>query len=154
MPGKVGAGIRGNDADGRRNQIDAEGSVRLAEMKDDRGVVGRFDGGDHAKGALFWGFVGGIPDEVKGRFDIGGGQRAAIVEANAAADMENVSKRVGSRPGFGKITAETHLIVALQQAAEEESIDALGLRIDSEARVEVGGVGFNEEGEGGRIVVR
>src|SRR5439155_18279311 len=70
---KIRAGIRGNDADGRRNEIHAEGSVRLAEMKNDCGVVGRFDRGDHAKGALFWGFVGGILDEIEGRFYIGGG---------------------------------------------------------------------------------
>jgi len=40
-----------------------------------------------------------------------------------------------------------HLIVALQQAAEEESIDALGLRIGGEARVEIGRAGFDEKGK-------
>src|SRR5229473_1105352 len=73
MAGKVGASVRGNDADGGRNEIHAERSVRLGEMKNDRGVVRRFDGGDHAKGAAFWGFVGGTQDEIEGRFDIGGG---------------------------------------------------------------------------------
>ena len=68
--------------------------------------------------------------------------------------MEDVSERVGSRPGFGKITVEIHLVVALQQAAEEESIDALGLRIGGEARVEIGGAGFDEKSEGRRIGVR
>jgi hypothetical protein len=57
-------------------------------MKDDRGVVGRFDGGNHAKGALLWGFVGGILDELKRRFDVSGSYRAAVVEANTAAKME------------------------------------------------------------------
>jgi len=47
-----------------------------------------------------------------------------------------------------------HLIVALQQAAEEESIDALGLRIGGKARVEIGGAGFDEEGERSGIAVR
>ena len=42
---------------------------------------------------------------------------------------------------------EIHLIVALQQAAEEESVDLLRLRIGGKARVEVGGAGFNEEGK-------
>ncbi len=48
---------------------------------------------------------------------------------------------------------EIHLIVALQQATKKESIDALGLRIGGKARVEVGGAGFNEEGERGRVMV-
>jgi hypothetical protein len=75
------------------------------------------------------------------------------VEANAAAEMEDVSERVGSRPGFSKIAAKIHLIVALQQAAEEESIDALGLRIGGEARVEIGGAGFDKKGKRRRIGV-
>src|SRR6267143_1129333 len=73
------------------------------------------------------------------------------VALTSAAEMEDVSERVGSRPGFGKIAVETHLIVALQQAAEEEPIDALGLRIGGKARVEVGGAGFDEEGKRRRI---
>ena len=73
VAGKIGAGVCRNDADGARNEIHAEGSVRLSEMKDDRGVVGSFDGGDHAKGSLFRGFIGGIHDEVESRLDVGGG---------------------------------------------------------------------------------
>ena len=73
MAGKIGAGVYGNDANGARNEIHAEGSVRLSEMKDDRGIVGSFDRGDHAKGSLFRGFIGGIHDEVEGCLDVGGG---------------------------------------------------------------------------------
>jgi hypothetical protein len=153
VAGKIGAGICRNDANGARNKIHAEGSVRLSKMKDDRGGVGRFDGGDHAKGALFRGFIGGIHDEVESRLDVGGGERAAVVEANAAAKMENVRERIRSRPGFRKIAVKIHLIVALQQAAEEEPIDALGLRIRGKARIEVGGAGFDEEGKRRRIGV-
>jgi hypothetical protein len=120
-------------------------------MKDDRGVVGRFDGGDHAKGALLWGFVDRIFDEFESRFDVGGSQRAAIVKANAAAEMEDVREWIGNGPGFGEVAAEIHLIVALQQAAEEKSIDALRLRIGGKARVEIGGAGFDEESKRRRI---
>src|SRR5260370_41759987 len=141
MAGKVGAGVRGNNANGARNEIHAERSVRLAEMKDDRGVVGSFDGRDHAKGALLWGFVDGVPDELECRFDVGGSQHAAVMEANAAAEMEDVRERVGNRPGFGKGTVEIHLIVALQQPAEEKSIEALGLGIRGKARADVGVAG-------------
>src|SRR5258708_6281983 len=65
--------------------------------------------------------------------------------------MKDVRERIGSRPGFGKIAVEIHLIVALQQAAEQESIDALGLRIGGKARVEIGGAGFDEEGKRRRV---
>jgi hypothetical protein len=35
---------------------------------------------------------------------------------------------------------EIHLVVALEQAAEEQAIDALGLRIGGKAWVEIGGL--------------
>jgi hypothetical protein len=40
---------------------------------------------------------------------------------------------------------EFHLIVADDQAVEEESIDALGGAVGGVAWIEVGRVGFNEE---------
>jgi len=38
---------------------------------------------------------------------------------------------------------EIHLIIARQQAVEEQSIEALRLRIGRKARVEVRGAGFD-----------
>jgi hypothetical protein len=76
------------------------------------------------------------------------------VEACASAQMKHAGERVGSRPGFREIAAEIHLIVALQQAAEEEPIKPLGLCIGAEARVEIGGAGFDEEGQRRRVVAR
>ncbi len=84
-----------NDADGGAREIPEEGGVGLVEMKDDRGGVRRFDGGDHAEGAAFGRAIGGIEDEVEGGFDVGGGERAAVVEADTAAKMEDVGERVG-----------------------------------------------------------
>jgi hypothetical protein len=52
---------------------------------------------------------------------------------------------------------EVHLGVALEKAREEEAVEVGGLAVGGVARVEVGGVGFEEEGEGvgtGRRVVR
>ena len=76
------------------------------------------------------------------------------METDIAAEMEDVSNGVGRVPGFGEVAVEIHLIVALEEAAEEQAVNALGLRIGGEARVEVGGAGFDEEGEGGGIGAR
>ncbi len=76
------------------------------------------------------------------------------MEADPAAQMENIGARVGSRPGFRKVAAEVHLIVALEEAAEEQSVKALGLRVGGKARVEVRGIGFDEKGEGVGIGMR
>jgi len=45
------------------------------------------------------------------------------------------------------------LIVALEETAEEQAVNPLGLRIGGEARVEVGGAGFDEESDGGGIAL-
>jgi len=76
---------------------------------------------------------------------------APIVEADTAAKMEDVGKRIGSRPGFGEVAVKIHLIISLEQAAEEEPVDALGLGIGGEARIEVGGIRFDQEGQRRRI---
>ena len=154
MAREIRACIRRNDANSGGNKIYGEGGVRLAKMKNDGSGVRGFDGGDHAKGAEFRRFVGRIPDEFESGFDVSGGERAAIVEPNAAPEMENVGERIRGGPGFGEVAVEIHLIVALEEAAEEQAVNALGLRIGGEARVEVGRAGFDEEGEGGRIAVR
>ena len=80
---------------------------------------------------------------------VGGGERAAVVEAHAAAKMKDIGARVRSGPGFGEVAAEIHPIVAVGEAAKEQSVDALGLRVRGEARVELGG-----QGDGRGIAVR
>jgi hypothetical protein len=93
-----------------------------------------------------WRAVGGIADEIVGGFDIGGGDGAAVVEVNALAEMEDVGERVGNGPGFGEIAVEVHLGVALEEAGEEEAVKMSGLAVGGVARVEIGGVRFQEKG--------
>ena len=76
------------------------------------------------------------------------------MEANTMAEMENISTWIWGLPGFCEIAVEIHLIVALQQAVEQESIEALRLRISGKTRIEIGGAGFDEESKRRRIVVR
>jgi len=73
------------------------------------------------------------------------------VEEDAFAEMEDVGEGSGRVPGFGEIRVEIHLGVALDQAVEKESGEALGLCVRAEAGVEVGGIGFDDEGQGGGI---
>src|ERR1700730_13681476 len=154
MVGKIGAGLGGNDADRRTNQIDGERRIGLAEMEYYRDVIGRLDRSDQPKGPALGRLVGWIQDEVEGGFHVRGSERAAIVEAHSAPKVENVGKRIADVPGFGEVAVEVHPIIALQEAAEQESVDALGLRIGGETRVEIGGAGFDEKRQGRGISVR
>src|SRR5260370_29409410 len=118
-------------------------------MEDDGQWIGRVDFFDLAEAAALWRFVGGIEDEVESGFNVGGGERAAIVESYVGLQVENVGERVGSVPGFGQVAVEIHLCVAGEEAAEDESVKALRLAVGGEAWVEIDGIGFDEEGEGG-----
>jgi hypothetical protein len=46
------------------------------------------------------------------------------------------------------------LAVAFEEGGEEEAVDVGGVGVGGDARVEVGGVGFDEESEGRGIGVR
>jgi hypothetical protein len=46
-----------------------------------------------------------------------------------------------------------HPVVAFEEAAEEQAVDVLRLRVGGEARVEIGGIGLDQDGEGARIGV-
>lgn len=52
------------------------------------------------------------------------------------AEMENIGDRIRCFPGFSKIAVEIHLIVAVEQAVEEQSIETLRLRIGGKAWIE------------------
>ena len=107
------------------DEVDRERGVGFLEVEDDGGGIGRFDGGDQAEGAALGGFVGGIHHEFEGGFHVGGGERAAVVEVDVVAEMEDVGERIGSVPGFGEIAVEFHLGVAFEEAGEEQAVDVL-----------------------------
>jgi len=114
-------------------------------------MYGDYDGGDHAEGAALGRVIGGIEDVVEGGFYVLRGEGATIVEFDVAAEMENVGERIGKFPGFGEVAVKVHLLIALEEGGEEKAVEVLGLRVGGVARVEVGGIGFDEEGEGRRI---
>ena len=151
MPGEIGGSIGGNDAHGGTLEVPEEGSGGFVEMEDDGLRIGGFDRVDHAEGAAFGGTVGGVAHEVDGGFDVGGGDGAAIVEEDAFAEMEDVGERSGRVPGFGQVGVEIHFGIALDEAVEKKSRKALGLHVGPEAGVKVGGIGFDDENQGGGI---
>ena len=148
MAGEVGTSVCGNNSDGGTHETGSEGSERRVDVENDFCRIGSLDGGDHAEGAAFGRVIGGIENVVEGRFYICGGERAAVMKANSGAQMEDVGQRIGKVPGFGEVAVQVHLFIALEEGGEEQAVDVLGLRVGGVAGVEVGGVGFDEEGEG------
>src|SRR5215468_12234463 len=120
-------------------------------MKNYAECIGSFYLFDHAEGAALGRFVRRVEDEVERGFDVGGGEWPAVVKFDVGLEMEGVSERVGGLPGLGKVAVEIHLGVAPEKAGKDECVEALGLAVAGEAGVQVGGVGFDEEGERGGV---
>ena len=58
-----------------------------------------------------------------------------VVKMDVGLEMEDISDRIGSLPGFGEIAVEMHLGVAGEESAEDEAVEALGLAVGSKAGV-------------------
>jgi len=148
---KIGRRVSGNDAGGVGNEVDEKRSVRLLEMKNNGLRIGSFNVVDHAEGAALGRFVGGVEDEIESGFYVSRGERATVVEFDVGFEMKNVRERTGHFPRRREVAVEIHLGVAREQAGEDEAVEALRLAVGGEARVEVYGIGFDEEGEVARI---
>ncbi|HKS83074.1 MAG TPA: hypothetical protein VJR23_16340 [Candidatus Acidoferrales bacterium] len=64
-------------------------------------------------------------------------------------EMKDVGLRVGHFPFFGEIGGEVEMVVALEETVEEEEVDMRGEGVGADARIEIGGHGFEEEVDGG-----
>lgn len=120
-------------------------------MEDDGPGIGRGDGIDESVGAALGRFDRAGADRVEGEFHVGGSERLAVGEMNVMAEMENVGLCVAHFPFFGEVRGEVEMVVALKEAVEEEKVEVGGEGVCADARVEIGGRGFEEEGDGGVV---
>src|SRR5271168_3471788 len=73
---------------------------------------------------------------------------------DAHAQMKNVGKRVGRFPGLRQIAVQNHLVIALQEAVEEQAVEVLRLAVGGKARIEIRGVRLDQQSYGRKILVR
>ena len=73
------------------------------------------------------------------------------MELHSGAKVEDVGERVGRLPAFREIAADVHLVVAFDEAAEYEAVDAFGEGVGANARVEIGRHGFDQERDAGGV---
>ena len=92
---------------------------------------------------------GAVEDGVDGEFDVAGGEGAAVVKAGVGAEVKDPGERVGGFPRSGEEGLEAEVLVAADEGVEEEGVDVLGLGVDADAGIEVGGAGLDEHGDGG-----
>ncbi len=61
--------------------------------------------------------------------------------------MKNVSQRIGNLPAIGESGCNIQIVSAGKQIVEDQVVDALRLRIEADARIQICGAGFDDHDE-------
>ena len=76
---------------------------------------------------------------------IAGGERAAVVEADARAQVKREGQRVGLLPAFGQRRREVKARIAGDKTVEQKLVDMFRLAVGSDARIEVRRAALDEK---------
>ena len=58
--------------------------------------------------------------------------------------VKDVGLRIGNLPAIGQPWLQLKVLIAANQRVEEQVVNALGLRIDSNPRIEIGGAALDD----------
>ena len=70
------------------------------------------------------------------------------MKLHAVVQMEDIGQRIGNIPAFGQAGGDVEMVVAGQQVVEDEVVDALGLRVQADAGIEVGRAALDDHHQG------
>jgi hypothetical protein len=59
------------------------------------------------------------------------------MELHTDTQMENISERVGNFPALGKLWLKLEVFVSVDQRVKDQFVQAFGLRIGSNSRIEI-----------------
>src|ERR1700757_4751000 len=110
----------GDDADRAVGEIPEQCCVRLFHVKDDRGVVGRFDMIDEFVDGRLGTADFSLQQRIEGPLHIAGCQRTAVVKLYATVQMKDVGQRIGDVPALGETGSDVQVISAREQIVEDQ----------------------------------
>ncbi len=117
-------------------------------MKNNSGIIGGFD-------ALYMfvsrGLGAGqdvVQQGVNGVLHVARGQRTSIVEAHALPQMEDIGQRIGNLPALGQHRLQIEVLIAAEKRIEDQHINALGLRVQPHARIEIRWAALDDHDQG------
>jgi len=127
----------GHNAHGAIGKIPEESGKRLLQTKDNGEIVGDLEVIHVTVGGGASGADLALKHRVEGPLDVARGQRPAVVERHAAAEVENVGLRVRDFPAFGERRSDVEMFITIQQIVKDECVDALRLRVDADSGIEI-----------------
>ena len=61
--------------------------------------------------------------------------------------VENISEAIRNLPALGQRRFHIEVVIAVEKIVEDERVDALGLGVETYARIEVGGAALDDHDE-------
>ena len=137
MPRHFVSTAGGHDADGSLRQVPQQSGIRFLHVKYDSEIVRSIDVID--KVICRRPSAANLPAEqrIEGPFHVARGERSAVVKSYSVTQVKNVSERIGNLPALGQARRDIQIRAACEEIVENQAVDALRLRIDSHARVEI-----------------
>ena len=138
----------GNDAHGAVGEVPQQRGEWFLEMEDDGVVIGRVDAVHESVNRCLRAAHLSLQQGVEGPLHVASGQGAAVVKLHAMVQVEDIGQRIGNVPALGQAGGDIEVVAAGQQVVEDEVVDALRLRVQTDARIEVGGAALDDHHQG------
>src|SRR5215469_10713394 len=117
-------------------------------MENHRVVIGRVNAIHRPVDGSLRGANPDLQDGVESPLYVASGQGLAVVESDSVMEVKDVSPGIGDLPALREFRLHVEVLVTSQEIVEDQLIDALGLAIESHARIEVCGAGFDDHDQG------
>src|ERR1051326_6452741 len=71
-------------------------------------------------------------------------ERASVVKLDPATQVKDVGERIGNVPAGGDSRRSIEVFIARKEIIEDESVNSLGLCVEANPRVKIGGTAFDD----------
>ena len=133
-----------HDADRAVGEVPQHRRKRLLQMKNDGVVVGRVDVVDGGVGACFGAAEFAAEERIERPLDVARSQELPVVEVNSMMQMKNIGLRIGYFPTVSQPRLQVEVVVPADQRIEEQFVDSLRLRINSDPRIKIRRTALND----------
>ena len=134
----------GHDANRAIGQIPQQSGDRFLHVKDDGEVIGRIDAIDEAVDRRLGAANLALKQGIERPLHVARGERTSIMKLHAVMQMKDVGERIGNLPALGQSGRDIQIVAAREQVVEDQIVDALRLRVDSHARIEIRRARFDQ----------
>ena len=141
---EAGGAAIGNDTESAIGKIPQQACKGLFEMEDDGEIIGRINALHILISRGTRAADGAVEHGINRPLHVARGQRAAVVEADARAQMKNVGQRIGNLPACRHAGLQIEMLIATDKRIEDEHVNAFRPGIGANAWIEIRRSGLDD----------